>query len=401
MSRMKASLRLFLLFVFGCGPPAFSQVVSTAPRINLKRIAEANKLLYNEHPNLIYKQNKLKKSSGYVIGKEVLRVTLTPDDKLRLVRIAVIFPAGTAQIKTGTEFVVTAPEGCRAIKAGGGGVNTNLEIWCGEIREPVLSGKDFIVSVKNGAVLGRRKELVYAPYSDDLATSEIITAGRNYLKGEIGKAATELNSLKVHSRAYPDKLVTQVFSEEVLYRLSLIEHIDHDEFKTMGIEYSVDRVLTQAGVNREKVFSLAVSRTGALCLMQIQPTTYKGVRALYSKAKMPVSPIEGSCGSHVSAIKMAYLVLDSKLSEMPPDFKEMYLKDPEKFGIFMAAAYNGGSSRAKALFKKYPNGEVEGALEKIFDLFRTRKGIASMSAMKPETWIFIKKYFEVPEVKEN
>lgn len=390
---------LFLVVALaGCGPPLLAENFSE-PRINLKRIAEANKLLENEHPNFIYKQTKLKKSSGYVIGKEVLRVTLTPDNKLRVVRIAIIFPAGTRQIKIGTELAVTSPEDCSAIKIGGGGVNTNLEITCAGVRESVISGKDFIVSVKNGAVLGKYRELIYVPYSDDLATPEIVAAGKAYLFGEIRKAVAELNLFRVHSRAFPSKLITEVFPEEMLYRLSLIEHIDHNEFQNMGAEYCVNKVLTQAGINREKVFSLAVSSTGALCLMQIMPSTYDGVRVLYPKAKMNLSPIVGSCDSHVSAIKMAYLVLDSKLSEMPEDFKKLFLKSPGEYDFFLAAAYNGGASRAKALYRKYPTGDVRGILDRIFDLFRTRKGIDSVSAMKPETWIFIKKYFEVSDLE--
>lgn len=390
---------LFLVAVLaGCGPPLLAENFSE-PRINLKRVAEANKLLENEHPNFIYRQSKSKKSSGYIIGKEILRVTLTPDNKLRVVRVAIIFPAGTRQIKIGTELTVTSSEDCFAVKIGGGGVNTNLEITCAGAHESVLSGKDFIVSVKNGATLGKYRELIYIPYSDDLATSEIIAAGRAYLFGEIRKAVAELNLSKVHSRAFPDKLITEVFPEEILYRLSLIEHIDHDEFKNMGAEYCVNKVLTQAGLNREKVFSLAVSSTGALCLMQIMPSTYREVRLAYPKAKMNSSPVVGSCDTHVSAIKMAYLVLDSKLSEMPEDFKKLFLKSPSEYDFFLAAAYNGGASRARALYRKYPTGEVHGVLDKIFDLFRTRKGISSVSTMKPETWIFIKKYFEVSDLE--
>ncbi len=394
------NIRNFFLIVAlaGCGPPLLAENISE-PRINLKRVAEANKLLENEHPDFIYKQSKLKKTSGYIIGKEVLRVTLMPDDKLRVVRIAVIFPAGNNRILPGTELTVTSPEGCRAVKIGGGGVNTNFEITCNGGHESVLSGKDIIVSVKNGATLGKYRELIYVPYSDDLAMPEIVAEGKAYLFGEIRKAVVELNLSKVHSRAFPDRLITEVFPEEILYRLSLIEHIDHDEFRNMGAEYCVNKVLTQAGLNREKVFSLAVSSTGALCLMQVMPSTYKEVRSFYPKARMNSSPVAGSCDSHVSAIKMAYLVLDSKLSEMPEDFKNLFLKSPDKYGFFLAAAYNGGASRAKALYSKYPNGEVHGILDKIFDLFRTRKGIRSVSTMRPETWIFIKKYFEVSDLE--
>lgn len=393
--------------VFGDEPPPAAKPTPSIFELTEK----AKEALVSEAPVPLYRSAKGKQK--VLIGKEVLRITLRPDGSFRLVRIDVLFTdqRDARGMKIYSVVSSVEPAECSAERVSGGGVNANYRIVCGGSPELVLAGKDILLDSRGreAKTLDGRSQAIYIPYSDDLARPEIIEAGKLYIHGQISRAAEELRRDKVYSRAIPGKLVADIFSEEILFRLSLIEHIDHAEFEEKGAEYSAAKVLTQFGLNRGDTFEYAVSWTGALCLMQIMPSTYsdkkdkkgrvisKGIRSSYPEANLPLSAREGACGSHVSGIKTAYLVLDSKLSAMPAEFKYLLLKDPETYGIYLAAAYNGGEKRSRALFAKTqsPTFRLQEVISNLFERWGIKKERQKLTVLRKETWIFIKKYFEV------
>ena len=381
-----------------------------------EHIDKAREMLSSETPAPLYRSTKNKKQM--LIGKETLRVTLRPDGSLRLVRIDILFANQKDSRGKRIKSVVSSvePEECVAERIGGGGVNSNYQITCGGQVETVLASKDLLLDSKGREVrtFDGRNQAIYVPYSDALATSEVIETGNAYIHGQISRAAEELRNAKVYSRAAQGKLVADIFSEELLFRLSLMEHIDEEEFEAKGVEYSANKVLTQFGLNKGDTFQYAISRTGALCLMQIMPSTYRPLVPTYRAAKMPKDPRRGACGNHVSGIKTAYLVLDSKLQAMPPEFKKRFAEDPETYGIYLAAAYNGGEGRARALFQKTqsPKFKLMEFIDDLFEKLRIKRGKISpkersrianekkdLKVLRRETWIFIKKYFEIANRK--
>ncbi len=400
MKRAIAMLTVAVLCVF-----VFAQNVFAGDKSISVLVLEAKEMLKDEHPEPIFKiVNSKRGNKRYFVGKETLRVVTDSDGALMVVRINMAYSPVIKKKKVIAKYQIGAvhPDGCVAEKIGGGGVNVNYRITCGGKDMLVLAGKDISVG-QNGELVPMYgdAEPVYVPYSDALAKNEVIDAGRDYIKSQIAKAEEELRTQRVYSRATPGKLVADVFDGEILFRLSIIEHIDHEEFIANGVEYSVKKVLTQFGLNREDTFKYAVSHAGALCLMQIMPSTYAGIRKQYPEAKLPVSAKECSCGSHVGAIKAAYLVLDSKLGAMPDDFKRKFPDNAETYGIYLAAAYNGGQARATSLYRKsgrasFVLGEFIGNL---FARFGLRKDREDLRVLRKETWIFIKKYSEVAEME--
>ena len=369
-------------------------------------IAEAKVFLAKENPEPIYKGTGKKR---VLIGKETLRVTISPSGKLRLVRLSFLHKQRIVFVKTKngkrkrtitvTELASVFPPECSAEKIGGGGVNANYRIACDAVEEIVLAGKELLTDGKPPW-----RSVVYIPYSDALATNDVVLLGDAHLRREIGIAVAELRRKKVYSLAVPKKLVVDVIPEEIPYLLGLIEHIDHNEYKERGPYYMMRKVLTQLGVNGPDTFLYSKSKgAGALCLMQIMPSTYREIRRLYAGAKLPTSAVIGSCSEHSLAIQVAYLVLDSKLKDMPTSFQKKFQDDPRGYGFYLAAAYNGGQARASGLYLAEQNKNL-GVLDVIGNLFERlaekKEKRALGRILREETWVFVKKYFELSNIPD-
>ncbi len=368
-------------------------------------VTEAKEFIAKETPEPIYKGSGKKR---VLIGRESLRVTLSPGGTLRLVRLSLVQTQKIVVVKTkkgsrkrtvtASELVMVAPPVCSAEKIGGGGVNANYRITCDGREEVVLAGRELQTEGKPPW-----KTTLYVPYSDALATNEVVSLGEIYLRDQVSRAEESLRKKKVPSLAISNKLVAEIIPEAMPYLLALIEHVDHDEFKAHGAAYMMRKVLTQLGTNGPDAFLYARSRTGALCLMQIQPSTYKDIQRSYKAAKLPKSAVVGSCSSHEQAIEVAYLVLDSKLSAMPVSFQKKFLEYPASYGLYLAAAYNGGQGRAAGLYQAEDKKGLGllAVLGNIFERLGIKKERKNLSKiLREETWVFIKKYFELSNIPD-
>jgi hypothetical protein len=374
---------------------------SAGPEFVPALVARAKEIASQEKPQPIYRTGGKKK---ILVGKESVRVTLTPSGEFRVVRLnlskkqSVIF-AGGKRRKTSVyyELYSVSTPGCAAEKIGGGGPNANYRIVCDGNEEPVLAGAELLMG--DGGPSGTA---VYVPYSDPLAVDEVVSMGDAYIRMQVRAASESLRRKKVLSAAFPEQLVADIFQEEMLFRLALIEHIDHSEFRDCGPRYVMRKVLTQLGLNGPDTFRYSRSRTGALCLMQIQPSTYREIYRAYKGARLPPSAEAGSCSDHALAVEVAYLVLDSKLAKMPVPFRGKFIADRERYGLYLAAAYNGGESRATRLYfaeEKQPG--FLHALQNIFDHLAVRAERKRLGlVLREETWIFLKKYFELSNIPD-
>lgn len=334
------------------------------------------------------KSKKIRKKTEVVSSKEILLAVPDPGRGIQTVR-AEVATRGTEIQRPLNILKITPPE-CSAEKRGGGGVNTNFKVVCDGEEQKVLGAAHVVFSDKRGPgeSLNNGSKIIYVPYSDELAEGQIIILGRLYLESKIKEAGKELERLAVYSKAVSGRLVSAIFPEELLFNIGLIEHIDHDEFGALGPVKTGEKVLVQLALNKEDTFRYAVSSAKALCLMQIMPSTYREVRQLYPQAKLPVSSERGSC-EHKESIKAAYLVLDSKLARMPLGFQQAFLREPEKYGVFLAAAYNGGSDRAAEWYQKFTPERLAKILKDSFQESMPRK------KGPRETWFFVKKYMEI------
>lgn len=323
-----------------------------------------------------------------VISKEILLAVEGSEQTIGVVRIEVAASGGLPRRSLNIRKVT--PEDCDVEKISGGGVNTNFKVVCGGEEQRVKASAHILFDDKQPTdrLSKTARKIIYIPYADGFVEPLSVLIGRLYIDSQTKKADEELRRLSVQSRAVAGKLVADIFPRDLLFNLGLIEHIDHDEFVSRGAVYTGEKVLVQLALNQENTFRYAASSAGALCLMQIMPSTYREVRKIYPEAKLPTSPEKGSC-EHRESIKAAYLVLDSKLARMPAGFQQAFLQEPEKYGIFLAAAYNGGSDRASEWYQKFTPERLAKVLQDSFwELMPRKRG-------PKQTWFFIKKYREI------
>lgn len=345
--------------------------------------------------NLVGRGKNRKRVTKYieaVVSKEILLAVGYSAQTVKIVRLEVAV-SGSLPRRNFTIRKVT-PEDCDVEKISGGGVNTNFKIVCGGEERKVRASAHILFDDKEstGKLSITARKVIYIPYADWLVEPLSVLIGRLYLESQIKKADEELRRLEVRSRAADDKLVADIFPRDLLFNLSLIEHIDHDEFAARGAVYTGEKVLVQLALNQENTFHYAISRAGALCLMQIMPATYREIRKNYPEAKLSPRFIDGSC-DHKEAIKTAYLVLDDKLANMPLGLRRSFLREPEKYGVYLAAAYNGGAFRATTLYYGFKPDGLERTLKDFFLLSSPQR--KNCRILCPETWFFIKKYMEI------
>lgn len=393
MKRIAVAL-LFLACLVRAGP-VFS---ADTPRI-LKLVYKAQGMLRYEKPHLV-------RSGKTAIGRSTpMAIYDAETNTISIIRVDVSLEREVKRnkkIEKVVDVLSVSPAGYRVIKSGGNGINTEFKI--------TKNGKEYFFFGWHYIRQNGTETTVYSPYADFLARPEVVAAGREYLETKVLEARLELKKLGVHSRVIPDLLVADLIPERLLFNLALIEHMDEEEYEKRGGLYMGNKVLTQFALNRENTYSYAKSDVGALCLMQIMRSTYSGRRGrkgkfqpgilqFYPDARLPPNPVAGSCNDHRSAIVVAYLVLDDKLTYMPDDFKKRFLSEPLRFSFVLAAAYNGGHSRAIGLYRKVEEPRLKELLENLFSFFTARKyKFSEYRILREETWIFIKKYIDIDTI---
>lgn len=206
---------------------------------------------------------------------------------------------------------------------------------------PVLSTK----TVARKKVYEAR-DTVYVPYNPAFYGPEMLAAGSDYLSFLIQDAYDELKAKGIASRAYPDKLVVDVIDPYLVKSIAVIEHSDHRSLLAEDDpERTIGRFLVKLATNEDAAFDAAISSAGAAGLVQFIPSTY----ALMVKKRPDLGLIPDfatGMADHKNAVKAQVAYLDMDLAGMT-NVREMYLTDRARAGEYLAAAYNGGSTRVK------------------------------------------------------
>lgn len=190
------------------------------------------------------------------------------------------------------------------------------------------------------------KYVVYTPYSKDFFTPEVLAAGSDYLSFQIKTALDILREKNVKSRAFPDRLVSDVIDPYLVKSVVVIEHTSHKPLLGDAPEGALGSFLVSLATNRDDAFDLDISRAGAVGLVQFIPSTYK---LMVDKRKDLglISDFKAGMADHLNAFKAQVAYLDMVLADMPKEIREQYLTRPDLVSEYMAAGYNGGSTRVR------------------------------------------------------
>ncbi len=206
---------------------------------------------------------------------------------------------------------------------------------------------------------GRFTPAIYVPYSAGLNVPELREAGIRHLLLTIDRAYDLLDEHRVTSKMNKLLPMSSIIPKESLLVLDLIEHMDPDEYRLIGPEQMVAKVLTTIGANGSEAYRYAISKIvrqtrkgkielpGARGLAQFIPSTYTEVLRFCPRARL-IKDFAKGMTDHVNAT-MAQVCLanrDTLKLFLTDAYESEHYTSDEIFGEYIAAAYNGGPERA-------------------------------------------------------
>lgn len=191
------------------------------------------------------------------------------------------------------------------------------------------------------------KYQLYAPYSPDLHTSDLVNSGLSYTNTVISKAFDDLRTAGVKSRSVSGALVADVFAPhaEFFNHIPLLEQTDLTEFE-IDPQYTVERVQVIIGANQDQAFNTTCNSSSACGWLQFTPSTYATIVKDYPLAKL-IKDFKSGAADHSNSMKAAILLYDENLKGLIKTNGQKILTDP-KLEEYLASSYNGGPNHVYA-----------------------------------------------------
>lgn len=249
----------------------------------------------------------------------------------------------------------------------------------------------------------------YTPYQADLNDKGLRDIGARFLRDTLDSAFAELEHDGVHSRAFPEKLVSAVIHPKQPMILATIEQTDDGNF-IADPETATNAIFIEYALNKERSFSWSVSSANAIGALQFTNKggngTYDLVVRTYPKAHLDPDFEEGTRDLH-NIFKAAICLLDMELAHLA-EVQDLYVKNPKLGGIYPVAAYNEGGGGARQLYLLITKNDVDleqddvELPEKFFErvkrivTFKKKKMRTRVkNIVNHETYLYIRKYMYV------
>lgn len=215
----------------------------------------------------------------------------------------------------------------------GNGVNTPVIITdqTGQMQLPLM----IQYPVEKG---GRYTETAYYMSTHPgLVTPEVVNAGRYYVHNVIEIARDKLRQKGIN---------IQPKVADIAERLSTVEHVDHQRFRTEPHSKIFDDIFTLYALNEGQTYRYSVSSAGAGGMVQMIPSTYRMVRARFPQVYLIPDFVEGM-RNHVNATQAMLLYMQwtwGDLTSSPAVANALAtgIATPEQL---MAAGYNSNPAR--------------------------------------------------------
>ncbi len=239
------------------------------------------------------------------------------------------------------------------------GRNLSGELAIKRLTKNGVNSRFVVLEPVDGFVLALKKNVrgraaIYTPWSPELNTQELRSAGYGYLNAMADRAHARL-AARVRSRVLPRKSVVEVVPRDIILTLIFVEHVDGS---LMGAGESVvphaQKTLVTFGANGPDSFRYSRSRAGARGIGQIMPATYTSTRRAYPEARLLPSFLAGTT-DHENSVMAMYCLLDSVIASLTPWQRQRLLapNNTLNLGLYLAAAYNAGNLNAQRMFNRY------------------------------------------------
>lgn len=246
---------------------------------------------------------------------------------------------------------------------GGIGISRRYLVACGdeEATKSVLAAS-YLMAGKNAfsslaELESKIRRITYSPFTDEYATADMVSYGSLFARAVIAAAFQNLQEQNIVSRAYPDRLVSEVYDKNFSYIILISEQCDPREFNAWGAEFCIKKVLTTIALNEEGVFP-TMNKWGAAGPMQFTntrskknpgvPGTYDMVRRAHPEAGL-ISEFPAGAYDFKNAVKAEILLWDFELSQLQQWVRDAYANNPRSVVLCLAAAYHSGGGVAANL----------------------------------------------------
>ncbi|MDO8522872.1 MAG: hypothetical protein Q7S12_01110 [bacterium] len=199
------------------------------------------------------------------------------------------------------------------------------------------------------------EEIIYSPYAPDLYDEESILKGADFLFNEIVAVKLELQNKGVPSRAYPDKLLSEIIENDYLFNLAHNEQMDHGKFEA-DANLTAEEISIEYALNGKNAFRWIASEKYARGSFQFTNNgrgknlgTYDYVVRECTRADL-IKDFTAGTQDLRNMIKAAICLLDLELSKMPKEVRDLYLVDYRIGSVYPSICYNGGCGKAFTLY---------------------------------------------------
>ncbi len=299
--------------------------------------------------------------------------------------------------KNGTKIRMGAEDPGMAINlTRNNGVNSTFAVDNGDkvvaaVRYPIF--KDISVSKRKPRY--ELHDVVYAPYSSAIHQPELVSYGRQTLRGTIDAAFAAYRAAGVRSRAFPDRLMADTVDPDLVEAILLIEHLNAGALDGAGAQDALDSVYVTVGANQDDAFDYVRSSAGAFGIVQFIPGTY----AMFAKRSDLglIRDFETGMTDPLNAVKAEIAYLDATLAEMPLAVRDLYYVDNDRVKEYLAAGYNAGTGRVKKAIVRWgdtwsdPHAAEITAAAKTHGARSAAVNLMKKATLLPETIAYVKK----------
>jgi len=215
----------------------------------------------------------------------------------------------------------------------GNGVNTPIMILdeTGQTHLPLLVQ----YPIERG---GRHVETAfYISTHPGLVTPEVVNAGKMYVRNTIDIAREKLREKGIY---------IQPRIADIAERLSAVEHVDHQRFRTEYHPNIYNDIYALYALNEGDTYRFSVSSAGAGGMVQMIPSTYRMVRSQYYNVNLMPDFVEGM-RNHVNAAQVMLLYMQWTWNDLmaSPTVSGALESGIATDAQLMAAGYNSNPAR--------------------------------------------------------
>src|SRR6266851_27416 len=313
--------------------PAREESSTPQRRLSLKRIRTRI-----EEATRLMKVRPLQTAMTAPSLEYVTLAALLPEtSQIHLIRVP-----KTTFLTKGAILSLTTPLGLpvdvRIVRANG--VNTAVTVFDEKNRSLLPLVVEFPIE-RRGVF---REMAYYTSAHPALLSSDITKAGQTYVNSMVEMAAKRLREKRV---AIPQNIV------EVAKRLCIVEHVDHDRFRSENRIALYEEIYSLYALNLLDTYRYSVSSAGAGGMVQMIPWTYALMRQRH--------PGVGLNPDFVAGMRNHGNALEAMLLYMQDTWNDLVANDDVQFALsakqattneLMAAAYNSNAAKLPGYIRR-------------------------------------------------